>query len=180
MSIQRYCYRCTDCLAVVFANEFKFNGGQCGACGGQIEFMGQVCRDRLVKKHEECACDGRCTHARGPSCECKCGGANHGTGATVFVTVDCGPVPRFNVRATSELTETSREWRWLLASVSAKRRRLDLCQRAGEQLANREYQWLWRSGAVISKAKKLRTHKARIKLLAEFCRQLEGGQLCHA
>jgi hypothetical protein len=27
----------------------------------------------------ECPCDGRCTGARGHSCDCSCGGANHGS-----------------------------------------------------------------------------------------------------
>lgn len=27
----------------------------------------------------DCPCDGRCTSARGHSCECSCGGANHGS-----------------------------------------------------------------------------------------------------
>lgn len=42
-------------------------------CGGRIDFArvhGIV--DASVK------CDGRCTRARGQSCTCECGGANHG------------------------------------------------------------------------------------------------------
>lgn len=31
----------------------------------------------LVVEHK---CDARCTHARGGTCECSCGGANHGKG----------------------------------------------------------------------------------------------------
>lgn len=26
----------------------------------------------------DCPCDGRCTSAKGPNCDCSCGGANHG------------------------------------------------------------------------------------------------------
>lgn len=27
----------------------------------------------------ECPCDGRCTSAKGPNCDCSCGGQNHGS-----------------------------------------------------------------------------------------------------
>ena len=37
-------------------------------------------------------CDGRCTNAKGPSCDCKCHGANHGTGRLIERWVPTGKV----------------------------------------------------------------------------------------
>ena len=90
----RIFYRCLDCLAV-FAIET--DGGMeslhC-ACGGNTDCMGVVCGDSLQAEETRCACDARCTEARGPMCDCKCGGDNHGTGAVVTVTRRTGEVPK--------------------------------------------------------------------------------------
>lgn len=103
---RRHFYRCADCLTVA-ASEVKTayhaegyaapKHGKCGACGGELEYMGEVQRDRLVKHGLETPCDDRCTNARGPCCDCKCGGANHGSDLLVPVTYDCGGVPRLEV-----------------------------------------------------------------------------------
>lgn len=88
----RHFYRCLGCLAV-FAVEGKRHGELRCACGGPTTWMGQVHRTRLQKTEERCPCDARCTCARGPSCDCSCGGANHGTGAVVKVVVSDTSVP---------------------------------------------------------------------------------------
>ena len=62
---------------------------QC-ACGGEMEHMGRVEGDRLTKTEYRCPCDGRCTGALGPNCDCQCGGANHGSGRVVEVQIDAG------------------------------------------------------------------------------------------
>lgn len=106
MTLRHY-YRCTDCLSVA-ATEQKLPTetkhytervtAECGACGGSIEYMGPVVRDRLVTDVKYlCPCDERCTGARGPNCDCSCGGANHGTGAMAEVVVTSG-VPRLMIR----------------------------------------------------------------------------------
>ncbi len=48
------------------------------ACRG----CGRVLRARPVlgKVNVRVKCDARCTHAKGHSCECACGGKNHGAG----------------------------------------------------------------------------------------------------
>ena len=91
--LRRYCYRCTDCLAVFFVEGAELPHLEC-ACGGKVESMGRVYRDRLVTESIRCACDSRCTGARGPSCNCKCGGENHGSNAVVTVVTDHGAVPK--------------------------------------------------------------------------------------
>lgn len=104
----RHFYRCCDCLSVVVSEvktEYRAPGawypscGKCGACGGAMEYMGETVRDRLVKHGMECPCDGRCTGARGPSCDCRCGGENHGTNLLVPVTYDQGGVPTLHTPA---------------------------------------------------------------------------------
>lgn len=52
---------------------------------------------RLFQPEELCVCDGRCTNARGPNCECSCGGVNHGSQRTVKVWRDAGAVPSAKV-----------------------------------------------------------------------------------
>lgn len=43
--------------------------------GGPARVRLQVLRGRYVADHK---CDGRCMSATGPSCDCSCGGRNHG------------------------------------------------------------------------------------------------------
>ena len=100
----RQYYRCQDCLGVSALEGSRLAletgwgqlGAACGACGGRQEHMGQVGADphRLVTLTERSVCDERCTNARGPSCECKCGGENHGSRLLVVVTLDAGARPQ--------------------------------------------------------------------------------------
>lgn len=85
---ERNFYRCADCLSVV-AVDGRRQRIQC-ACGGELEHMGRVEGDRLTQTKYLCPCDGRCTGALGPNCDCQCGGANHGSGRVVEVQVDAG------------------------------------------------------------------------------------------
>ncbi|CAM6003868.1 unnamed protein product [Sphagnum balticum] len=48
--------------------------------------------DKYVKTENRPPCDGRCTHASGPHCDCMCHGANHGTGKMVTTVVVGGKV----------------------------------------------------------------------------------------
>lgn len=50
---------------------------------------------RLLTPEERAPCDGRCTNARGPNCDCRCGGVNHGSQrvVTVWRCADAGRVP---------------------------------------------------------------------------------------
>lgn len=45
--------------------------------------MGKVDTGRFLQPQYESPCDGRCTNARGPNCDCQCHGANHGSGRLV-------------------------------------------------------------------------------------------------
>lgn len=82
--LNRHYYRCLECLDVFAVEHHHYSDLHC-ACGGRCEYMGRVQQDVLVRVEERTACDDRCTHARGPNCDCKCGGRNHGTGKTVTI-----------------------------------------------------------------------------------------------
>lgn len=127
VQMRRRFFRCLDCLAV-FAVEYeslrnipRYETYEC-SCGGRIENMGDVRMDRLVKEHEMTACDERCTSARGPVCNCHCGGANHGTHRTVTVSYDCGPVPRVQIGETNEAAGRSFRDQFKAAEAAWKKR----------------------------------------------------------
>lgn len=106
-AIKRRYYRCLDCLSVFTADYTDvrdlphYENYEC-SCGGHIENMGDVRMDRIVKSYEASPCDDRCTEARGPVCNCHCGGKNHGTHLTVTVVHDCGPAPRVKTDVDNE------------------------------------------------------------------------------
>lgn len=50
--------------------------GICSACGKMMSFG--VLKAFVNPDHK---CDARCSSARGPNCECACGGVNHGINA---------------------------------------------------------------------------------------------------
>src|SRR3972149_350811 len=84
--VPRYYYRCRDCLGITAADApdgrplTRFGAEvRCGACGGRVECMGRVERSRLVSTVSDSPCDGRCTGANGPNCDCRCRGKNHGS-----------------------------------------------------------------------------------------------------
>lgn len=82
----------------------KLRVADCQLCGAKApegapytmvhNVMGRVEKKRLVNAAMRCPCDGRCTGATGPNCECSCGGVNHGTGRLIAVEIDAGGVPR--------------------------------------------------------------------------------------
>ena len=93
--MQRNFYKCRQCLGV-FAIDGQRQRAHCDCGAGELDHMGAVQRDRLVIERDRCACDHRCTDATGPSCNCRCGGENHGTHRTVHVVIDNGAVPRIS------------------------------------------------------------------------------------
>lgn len=158
-------YRCRSCLSVVAVDGKMPHGAVCGACGRSGWWhMGEVHQDRLVKVEDRCACDDRCTSARGPKCNCRCGGKNHGTHLVVTVVTDQGKVPLVKVPSSDEAHRIADEWD---AATSGIRAELDeLMNTRGwlpQEKFNRKLSLQWR----LSRAAKLKTHAARLKLLAE-------------
>ena len=165
---ERHFYRCLDCLSVAACNE-RLRDGKCGACGGYLEYMGRVQRDRLVTTGTECACDDRCTSALGPICGCKCGGINHGTHRVVSVTYDHGDVPTLNVVDTQKSRLVAQEWREAVEAVSAEYASLNDRKRySSGWLSEDDFSRLCKLGNALRAARKLRQHAARMKRLAPF------------
>jgi hypothetical protein len=67
----------------------------CPWCGSESahEYMGRVQGDKVITEVERCPCDERCTNARGPHCDCKCNGENHGTQRLIVVTLTEQGIP---------------------------------------------------------------------------------------
>lgn len=85
--ILRYIFRCFDCLSVFatqdqYETELEFP--RC-PCGGKVLYMGPVTKNPIYWADTVSACDGRCTEAKGNSCDCVCGGLNHMTGKVIEV-----------------------------------------------------------------------------------------------
>lgn len=163
----RHFYRCTDCLTVV-AVEAELAKAECGACGGRMESMGRVDGLRLTELRTGAVCDGRCTHANGPRCDCQCGGANHGSGRTVTYSIDRGPVPQVDVPAKCDALRIANEWREALERGLAECRGISDRKHRGEYLPESEFRRMLSLSYRINKARKLRTHNARMRALGDI------------
>lgn len=126
--------RCKDCLSTYTVNrhevEQSFPCPFFCSCGGDIKVLGRVKDEHLeferkaadaakegkyVVVKERAACDGKCTHAVGPLCSCKCCGKNHGTGLIVQVVVKEGKIVIRDVDA--KAIANAKEWRETKAQI---------------------------------------------------------------
>ena len=175
----RHYYRCVDCLSVAAADQEtkyydpavnRFAYGFCGACGGRLEYMGHVHRERIYQTQYVCPCDARCTNAPGPNCSCRCGGKNHGSNLVVAVEVDAGGIP--TLRIDPKAAAKGKAYRELLAAVDAaieaRFGRVIHAKRMGEYLTGGEYSQYCNGTWLIRKkyeAMALRSHAGRNKRL---------------
>lgn len=160
----RFFYRCVDCLAVGAADEYV-RDASCIGCGGRIESMGRVGKSgRLVTESIECPCDARCTNAKGPKCDCKCNGANHGSGMLVVVVRDAGPLPVLLMPISLASRKRATEWREALTAARAEVDRL----KAGEAARGGSWRRYYAARSAIHKARGRRSHVTRMADLSEF------------
>lgn len=175
-AVNRWFVRCLGCLSVAAVTEeppkprYMDDGSyrvpmDCAACGGRIEVMGRVRRDRLVTTHTECACDDRCTSARGPMCNCVCGGANHGTYAVVTIIRDRGPVPQVSVLDPEAAVARRAEYEAAVAPIRERVAAYRVRRQAGEFLPGGAYDEWMRLQKVLATAAKAKQHKTRMKHL---------------
>lgn len=175
----RHFYRCRSCCHVVavdgkLATTWVERTGNAEittrcVCDGKLELLGRVCRKPgLVLDGERCACDGRCTGAPGPMCDCRCGGANHGTGRVVPVLLDAGGVPRLGVHA-GDLAACLARVAEYAAAMEPHRARLR------EMRAKRSESGRWCAtnaelnlAEALGKISALRTHKGRLAAIAKL------------
>lgn len=172
----RWFIRCRSCLLVAALDgqpDFCPAKGRrlnmlCSACNGQIEIMGRVYRDeRLVTDSSRCPCDTRCTSAKGPNCDCSCGGKNHGSNLLVQVVVDAGPIPVVTMPAGLSAAAQQRAADFKAALERAEAMLATLTERKrGSFLSAADFNRMDKVDRTIRKAKKGRTHTGRMKMLA--------------
>lgn len=188
----RHYYRCTDCLGIFTLEQklpvvstgdiYKETYGTCSACGGDIEYMGQVEGTRLTKTKAAVPCDSRCVFARGPSCDCQCRGENHGSGLVVTYTVDAGGIPRISQNNPDMLRDLADKYRELLRQVEyAFQRRYSHVRSmrlAGRYLLSNEWDLCVESSRVrrrIFKAMSMRSHKGRNAALEKIKKEISNA-----
>jgi len=82
-------HKCDDCLTAFTSTERKVDFCD---CNGTVTCMGQVHGHVYQRTEDKPACDGRCTHASGPECDCPCSGATHGSAQVVHTVVAPGNI----------------------------------------------------------------------------------------
>lgn len=160
-SVNRHFYKCPLCLCVAAVDAPHQQAITCGHCSEPMEYMGRVYQDRLVKDKTRCACDERCTSARGPKCDCHCGGMNHGTNAVVHVRIECGKVVA-EVKPTAKQVTEAREYIATRDEAREAYRNLN----AQGYLPYEQFIKKLRLERELAAAKKSRTHAARMRHLA--------------
>lgn len=154
----RHFWKCPLCLTVAATEGDTVSKLNCGHCQVSMNYMGRVSQNRLVQTHERCACDARCTGAVGPSCDCVCGGANHGRNAVVLVNVDCGPVPVAQVKPTAQALWDLKEYQALREKLQAELKTLH--PRKDYMRGQRITGALWKAATMTSHAGRMRTLRA--------------------
>jgi len=81
---------CPHCGENPKGNDRLFNYNKHGK---PHKVMGMVKQNRLFNLFADVPCDGRCTNATGPNCDCSCNGHNHGTQRIVEKSRDAGSIP---------------------------------------------------------------------------------------
>lgn len=175
MHAPRHYFRCSDCLTPMVSTDANLSAA-C-ACGGKLTHIGRVRRHRVVRVEDHPACDARCTNATGPSCDCQCGGENHGSGRTVkVITADLGAARVTPVDAAVQL-ERATEYRAAVAELDAAIMR----SRWGGAFADRRA-GAWVDGAAYGATETIRaarrhavglkTHANRIKAIKALTQRI--------
>lgn len=165
-AVNRWFTRCTTCLGIAAVDERPSIGEwQCGICGGQLENMGRVEKDRLIHEQLAAICDDRCTNAIGPLCSCKCGGKHHGSKRVVRVVRDAGPVPTVTPAIGREQCRINADE--LRRTRAAALALLDplLASKSRGYLPTGEYARMRSLQAALRKSHEARTHRARMTAL---------------
>ena len=152
--MERHYYRCDSCLGIWAINGDRLHEIICD-CNGQWQYAGKVHEERLMQDAIRPACDGRCTNASGPNCNCYCRSSNHGSRRVVTVLVDAGGIPRAQQLGENE------ELRQIIAEQWRKTLEIAL------KMFNltKDYRQKNLINDAIRKARKLKTHDKRMTLL---------------
>ncbi len=190
--------KCPDCLSTVVVNTVKrakhgygpefpalmqhkdnrYVGPKCGLCEAEMDIMGEVVQDKWVKTDLKCACDDRCTGARGPNCDCACGGKNHGTSLMVEYVSETGTVKVLESAAAAEIAKEFRAAKGeCVQAYTNKYGWIQAKKAAGGWLEGSDYSYYCEATSVWARVKKASlglVHKTRMKNLAALTAQLKG------
>ena len=144
----------------------------CPACEGPTEYMGRVERGRVVEDEEDCPCDARCTAARGPNCDCSCGGENHGSDRLVKIIRDKGKAPRLSPIDDEKARARAEEYRAALEAANDRFRTEFASEIAakekGEFVGSARFYEMRSQRYVLLKAGHMKAHRSRLAALTSF------------
>lgn len=152
----RHFWKCPLCLTVAATEGCSHSRIDCGHCKVAMNYMGRVSGQRLTQTAECCPCDARCTNATGPSCDCSCGGVNHGSRMLVTVTIDCGPVPVANVKPTAQALWDLKEYMALRQTMTEQIPALKASKQFGAE---------YRYKTALFKSSRMTSHSGRMRVL---------------
>lgn len=171
----RHYFRCRDCLGVFVFDveaEWKVREAWDCSCGSKVaDHMGRVVQSRLRIEYDAPACDYRCTGAMGPSCDCSCGGVNHGSGRTVPVSIDGGEIPQ----ARASHPEHGIEWRKAVEDALNHRDQIAPGSSRGAWIPRPQWWAARKLGEALNKARKAKTHKGRMQAVLK-CLEIRPDQ----
>jgi len=165
-AVSRWAVRCGDCLDVGFVTENpSYTPMHCASCGGPIEVMGRVGRSSLYRLETQSACNGSCTGARGPQCDCHCGGVNHGTHRTVTIRRELGAIPTVTLPDAAKSLVRATEFRATVAELQARLAPVRTRRYNRVWLSRPEFDALRGGETALAAAAAARTHVTRMKKL---------------
>lgn len=173
-------YKCLDCLTPV-ALETRSTEDLFCDCGSnnRFEYMGRVqANGDITKQEEQCKCNSSCTHASGPSCDCECGGRNHGHGRKAYIVVDkVTGKARQHIKVNEKSIAHAVWFRDVLAQM-AQTSFLGILEDAALRRGPTDWtaqRRLWSVQTLIRKFKYAKTFKGREKILADIKKYTEAG-----
>lgn len=163
-------HKCDDCLTPFASTERKVD--LCD-CNGSVTFMGQVQGNKYIKTEDRPPCDGRCTNACGPMCDCECGGANHGTGKLIQVVVAEGLVKATGLTEEDiERAQMYRKFRDYAENLfDQKFGQMIALSKTGTRMNYDDYRAMRNARNKLDKATSLRVHTTRINALVAFVKE---------
>lgn len=172
-------YQCQYCLTLsVVPGADKYDilvKPICGICDQSVNHLGHVAGDKLAKLEDRCPCDGRCTGATGPNCDCQCGGINHGSNRLVTVEITTGNIPKLLPGADHYEAGKARaiEYKQARQIVRDKLNILAGMERDQVRIPYTLFCLYKRAPGHLSAIHAKKNHKNRIKGLTELAKDLE-------
>jgi hypothetical protein len=166
--LNRWFVRCRLCLSIAAVDAISLPKGTlvCAGCDGPVEVMDRVrgCTSNLESR---CKCDARCTNAKGPNCDCSCGGKNHGSGMLGSISISSTGAGIVILNASDKALAIAKEFREAMIPLNRQIRELTE-QRAKTGLSRSNWDRLCYLERVRGLARKSKTHSKRMELLKEF------------